>query len=283
MKCTRLNKELEDSVWDKICNEFKFVPDCTTSSYSWIDLPSPCKTYMLDVSAVGTHWDRLMNSLFVHLGSSEMYALNWQHDCFVFAPRDYWKIDKEYYDDDRNCNVYFPNYYPDGEYHFFVDPQWKCGIFGHPWLMQIAVFGEELIERIDMHAQMLGLSAVSETETIELTNEQRAQALIEELGFDFDKIDKKRIVKLIEKELSDYHEGSSEYIRLLCGYLFCLGDESDVELLTRVKTGINFDVQCMIDQEWIDSLKNGGIQDASARSRESIISDFICYYSNYGA
>lgn len=275
-----MNKELEDSVWNKICSRFKFVPDHKAVPYPWIELPTPFKIYQLDFSAVGTHWDRLINSVFVQLGSSELYALDWQHDCFVFSPRDYWKLVKEYHDDVRDCNVYFPHYYPDGDYYFFVDPQWKYGMFGHPRLMQIAVFGEELIGHVDRHAKMLGLSQVSAAGIPELTNEQRAKTLIDEFGFDFDKIDKKRIIQLIEKELSQYQEGSSEYIRLLCGYLYCLGDRSDIELLKRVKHGINFDVECMIDQEWIDSLENGGVQDSVTRSREFLISDFVRYYKS---
>ena len=276
---TVMNKELEDSVWDKICNGFKFVPDHNDVPYPWIELPAPFKIYQLDFSAAGAHWDRLMNSLFVRMGSSELYALDWQHDCFVFPPRDYWKLVKEYHDEGRNCNVYFPHYYPDGDYCFFVDPKWKYGIFGHPWLMQIAVFGEELIGFVDMHAKMLGLTQTSFATGQKLTNEQRAKALIDEFGFDLDKIDKNRVRQLIEKELSEYQEGSSEYIRLLCGYLYCLGDRSDSELLRKVKQGISFDVGCMIDQEWIDSLDNGGIQDPNVKSREMLIADFVRYYA----
>lgn len=276
-----LNEELAKSVWDKIHNEFKFVPVYTAESYQWISLPVPFKFYQLDQSVTGTHWDRMMNSLFVQLGSSELYALNWQHDSFVFAPRDHWKLVKEYHDDERDCNVYFPHYYPNGDYCFFVDPQWRYGLFGHPWLSQIAVFGEEFIGRIDIHAKGLGLSPVSEAGKSGSSNEERAKALIGELGFELDKIDKSRVIQLIEEELSQYREGSSEYIRLLCGYLYCLGDSSDAELLKKVKSGINFDVGCMIDQEWIDSLENGGIQDTATRSRETLISDFVSYYKDF--
>jgi phosphoribosylglycinamide formyltransferase-1 len=145
--------------------------------------------------------------------------------------------------------------------------------------MQIAVFGEELIGFVDMHAKMLGLTQTSAAAAPELTNEQRAKTLIDELGFDFGKINKERVRQLIEIELSEYQEGSSEYIRLLCGYLFCLGDRSDSELLKKVKHSISFDVGCMIDQEWIDSLENGGIQDSNVRSREMLIADFVRYYA----
>ena len=91
-----------------------------------------------------------------------------------------------------------------------------------------------------------------------MTNEERAEALIRALGFDFAAISKERIQALLQREIEEFQEGSSEYIRLLCGYLFCLGDAADVSLLEKAKYGVNFDVGCMVDGEWIDSLKNGG-------------------------
>lgn len=113
-----------------------------------------------------------------------------------------------------------------------------------------------------------------------MTNEERAKELVSELGFDFETIDKIRIIRLIENELEDYQDGSSEYIRLLCGYLYCLGDESDVSLLEKAKYNINFDVSCMIDGEWIDSLANRKV-DYPVRSREELVRDFIDYYKWY--
>ncbi len=110
-----------------------------------------------------------------------------------------------------------------------------------------------------------------------MTNEQRAEQIIVRYGFDFENINKADIINLIEKEIDDFQEGSSEYIRLLCGYLLCIGDESDSALIEKVKHGINFDVECMIDGEWIDSLK--GIDKEYTRSRDEIIESFISYYS----
>lgn len=77
--------------------------------------------------------------------------------------------------------------------------------------------------------------------------------LIQRFGFDFSMIPKNEIRNLIEQEMANFQEGSSEHIRLLCGYLYCLGDITDVPLLEKVKHGISFDVGCMIDKEWIDS------------------------------
>lgn len=116
-----------------------------------------------------------------------------------------------------------------------------------------------------------------------MTNEKRAEKLIQELGFNFDNISKSNIIELLESEINNFQDGSSEYIRLLCGYLYCLGDISDIPLIKKAKYGINMDVGCMIDSEWLTSLENGGIEDSFTRSRVDLIRDFIDYYSNYSA
>lgn len=114
-----------------------------------------------------------------------------------------------------------------------------------------------------------------------MTNEQRAELLVKKYGFDFENIPKEEIIQLIQKEIADYQPGSSEYIRLLCGYLYCIGDISDVPLMEKAKYGINMDVGCMIDEEWIESLKNGGVRAKYVNEREKIIGDFVSYYKAF--
>lgn len=114
-----------------------------------------------------------------------------------------------------------------------------------------------------------------------MTNEQRAEKVIEKYGFDFENIPKTEIINLIEEEIANYQSGSSEYIRLLCGYLYCLGDETDIALLEKAKYGINMDVGCMIDGEWIDSLK--GTESKYIRPRDKIIDDFVSDYKDFKA
>ena len=114
-----------------------------------------------------------------------------------------------------------------------------------------------------------------------MTNEQRAEKLIQTYGFDFDSISKNEIRRLLEAEIENYQEGSSEYIRLLCGYLYCIGDITDVPLLERAKYSINMDVGCMVEGEWIESLKNGGVEAEYINPRETIIENFVSYYKNF--
>ena len=107
-------------------------------------------------------------------------------------------------------------------------------------------------------------------------NEDRAERLINKYGFDFDSISRTEIRALIETEISEYQQGSSEYIRLLCGYLYCIGDEADIALIKKVKYGINFDVGQMIDNAWIENLEN-----KNSDNRVRLINEFISYYKNY--
>ncbi|MBQ7378426.1 MAG: hypothetical protein IJW70_01950 [Clostridia bacterium] len=111
-------------------------------------------------------------------------------------------------------------------------------------------------------------------------NEQRALKLVQEYGFDFENIQKQEIVQLLEQELESPWPGSAEYLRVLCGYLYCLGDASDVPLLEKAKYSVNMDVGSMIDAEWIDNLKNGGLadKDNNIRAREEIVQEFLQYY-----
>lgn len=114
-----------------------------------------------------------------------------------------------------------------------------------------------------------------------MTNEKRAMEIIKKYGFDFKQIPKQEIIDLIQKEIADYQPGSSEYIRLLCGYLYCIGDISDVPLLEKAKYGINMDVGCMVDGEWIESLKNGGVKTKLTAPRQKIIENFVSYYDGF--
>ena len=121
-----------------------------------------------------------------------------------------------------------------------------------------------------------------------LSSDERAENFLKRFGFDFDKIDKNEIIFLLNKEFeraitereSKFYD-SSECLRVLCGYLYCLGNISDVPLLEKVKYGIDMDVGTMIDGEWIDSLENGGIKTKYTQTRKEIIKGFVDYYESW--
>ena len=123
-----------------------------------------------------------------------------------------------------------------------------------------------------------------------LTSDERAENFIKRFGFDFDKIDRNQIISLINEEFERAVEerkrcfyDSSECLRVLCGYLFCLGDISDVPLLEKVKYKIDMDMGVAIDGIWIISLENNGIEmkEYDIPSKKEIIKDFVDFYKNY--
>lgn len=112
-------------------------------------------------------------------------------------------------------------------------------------------------------------------------NESRTAELLDKYGLDFIKVPAGEIRELLTEELKSPAEGSSEYIRLLCAYLFCAGGKEDAELIRKAKYTTNMDIGAMIDKEWLTSLENGGIADDETRSRDELIADIVMYYMDY--
>ena len=149
------NKDLYRTIWDKIYSDYSFHPS-TGSHGKWLKPEGVFRKYKL-----GKIWNEeqeaVINSILCEVIGKEMYALDWQHDCFLFDPNERILTGFEYYDDARKCNVYFPEYYPNGDYHFFVSKNWTFGLYGHPWRKELIVVGEELISAIEKNCFELGL------------------------------------------------------------------------------------------------------------------------------
>lgn len=137
-------------IWDQIFNEFCFKPSYDDwKDHPWISVPKPSKAYKIAPACWDEKMEVSVNSMFEQISSGLVYALDYQHDCFEFEPAEHIPYDYSYYDEQRGVNVYFPSYYPNGDYHFFIDKDWSFGMFGHPWKQEIVVWGKELIEMFD--------------------------------------------------------------------------------------------------------------------------------------
>ena len=136
------DKELYRTIWDKIYSDYAFYPS-VDSHGKWLKPEGVFRKFKL-VNNWNEAQEAVINSILCEVIGNEMYALVWQGDCFHFNPNEKIPIGYEYYDDVRDCNVYFPEYYPDGDYHFFVSKDWEFGLYGHPWRKELIVVGEEL-------------------------------------------------------------------------------------------------------------------------------------------
>lgn len=154
-----LDKDEYNAVWDKICRDFLFSPSYKSNNDLWLSIPMKSRKYRLN-SYFSEEQEKIINSILCRVNAGDMYALDWQHDCFIFNPCEEISLGYWFHDAERNCNVYFPSYYPDGDFHFFVSLDWSLGLYGHPWKEEMIVVGESLIQEFEKVQSILDITQI---------------------------------------------------------------------------------------------------------------------------
>ncbi|MCM1221684.1 MAG: DUF2716 domain-containing protein [Lachnospiraceae bacterium] len=152
-----LNIEEYNDIWNKLYRDFLFSPSDQASHAPWISFPMESRKYRLHC-VFSKEQEKIINSIFCRVNAKDMYALDWQHDCFIYNPCEEILSDDWFYDADRDCNVYFPSYYPNGDYHFFASFDWSVGLYGHPWKKEMIVVGETLIQEFETMQSVLPIT-----------------------------------------------------------------------------------------------------------------------------
>lgn len=151
-----IEADLEDKIWNKIYKDYKFNPSINLDV-----IPFKFK-FEVVCYALNSFWtlqqEHLVNEIFKEISNEELYALNWHHDCFIYNPHKYKNFTKQWYDESRDVNVYFPSYYPDGDYYFFIAKDFSYGLLGHPWREEIYIFGDALIELFKANEDALNIT-----------------------------------------------------------------------------------------------------------------------------
>ncbi|MCA1213102.1 MULTISPECIES: DUF2716 domain-containing protein [Bacillus amyloliquefaciens group] len=76
-----------------------------------------------------------------------IYALDWQHECYLFNPHS--PIDKDEFGE------WLVSVIPNGDYCFFIHQDFQWGLLGDPRQQTITVFGSPLIRAIERNAPVL--------------------------------------------------------------------------------------------------------------------------------
>ncbi|QBG58399.1 hypothetical protein D2M30_4100 [Bacillus amyloliquefaciens] len=76
-----------------------------------------------------------------------IYALDWQHECYLFNPHA--PIDKDEFGE------WLVPVIPNGDYCFFIHQDFQWGLSGDPRQQTITVFGSTLIRAIERNAPVL--------------------------------------------------------------------------------------------------------------------------------
>lgn len=153
MRVIHFNEEY-DQIWERVYEKLSFAP----SIYSWVtafDLDMPHRVYRLPEYV----WDQEQEALVEHLMaaaiSEEIYALDWQHPAYTYLPGEQHQM--EWRDEALKVNMYFPTYYPNGDYYFFVAKDLSFGWLGHPWQKKLFLFGDRMLHLLDGYEYQLGI------------------------------------------------------------------------------------------------------------------------------
>lgn len=162
-----LNEEERRRVWDRVDGELNFFPNCAGRSFEFHIPPFEIKGNHVVYAIENTDDDiSRMNSLITNAfinctkPGERIFALDWQHSAFLFNPRNPEEQESIYVKDARyfggGYNAYFPDYYPDGDYYFFISEDFRFGYLTHPWREEAWVFGDELIKEFESFYESIG-------------------------------------------------------------------------------------------------------------------------------
>lgn len=138
------NGEFE-RVWDRVYKELGFKPGMRESvpfeihkSYTVYGIGNMTEPQIDKLEAVG-------KEIFARISPGRIYALDWHHSAFLYDPGNPDEQKSIVTDEENGYYEYFPSFYPDGDYYFFIDENFNFGLLGHPWRQEIWIFGEPLL------------------------------------------------------------------------------------------------------------------------------------------
>ncbi|MBY0214567.1 DUF2716 domain-containing protein [Priestia aryabhattai] len=142
-------------IWKKVYKNFKFKP--SIAKFPSFKVPYPFITYDISdyfgesLPGVDTYDDLEEKALLAFkentLAEEYILALNWQHDCYWVNPR--LKFERDEFGE------WTIPIFPDGDYYFFIQKDFKWGFLGHPWEQSITIFGKDLISTFDKHKPIM--------------------------------------------------------------------------------------------------------------------------------
>ena len=163
-----LDNQIHNDIWDWVDKELAFSPNANDTTHGFpygppFKIPGNYAVYgienMSDVQR--DNMDYLVHRALCNtvLPGDCLYALDWFHSGFLYNPRTesdaaVWV---EYpFIKAGGFYIGIPDYYPDGDYYFFIDEHLEFGYLSHPWRKEVWIFGDKLIEEFEMIYQELG-------------------------------------------------------------------------------------------------------------------------------
>lgn len=160
-----LKDEEEQIVWDKVKYNFGFSPS-VKDNHTTFKFDIPFDVYDISNSPIysdNANINEIIKTSFIQCMDNDdfMYALDWQHTCFRYNPRTNNVIKYPVFmPNESYCgggnNVYFPEFYPNGDYYLFIAKDFRWGYLTHPWQKKVWIYGNKLMGLIKKYTNTLG-------------------------------------------------------------------------------------------------------------------------------
>ncbi|MEK3712004.1 DUF2716 domain-containing protein [Bacillus sp. FSL K6-1005] len=138
-----LNEENNDYIWSQVNGIIKWKPG---SEFYKIKPPKPYSVFDVSINIDKETIDDLESKMLKAFQActtpqETMYALDWQHESYVFHPHG--RIPKDEFGE-------WPvPIFPNGDYYFFFHQNFEWGVLGDPWQQTITLFGEKILNQIE--------------------------------------------------------------------------------------------------------------------------------------
>ncbi|MBL1230374.1 DUF2716 domain-containing protein [Enterococcus sp. BWB1-3] len=158
-----LPEEDENKIWAKVYESYSFSPNSNTETFK---IREPHDVYSckeaIYKAETDPNWSETLRNIFSQvLGNKPyMFVLDWQHNSFKYDPTNTKEKKNPIFISDESFmgggyNVYFPSFYPDGDYYLFIAQDFSWGYLTDPQKQQIFVYGETLRKKIEDHKNFL--------------------------------------------------------------------------------------------------------------------------------
>lgn len=162
--------QLYDEIWDWIYETLHFMPNCWDNGHDFpygppFEIPFAHQVYGIDnvSEAQLDEMNALAKQALLNAASEgqRIYALEWKSSGFLCDPESIGEFDMIWVEDPRyppngGYRAYFPEFYPDGDYYFFIDEHKQFGYLGHPWRKEVWIFGETLLKEFEQIYHKMG-------------------------------------------------------------------------------------------------------------------------------
>ena len=162
-----LNEQETGILEERVSLTLRFRPDAKYRGHSLLwwkrpfRLPKPWAVYALDnmsQAQIERMTPAVKNALLQATEPGKrLYAMDWHHCAFLYDPRkEHEQKRVKLAEEGGKYPAAFPFYYPDGDYYFFLDENFRFGYLGQPWRKEIWAFGEALLPELARIAPDLG-------------------------------------------------------------------------------------------------------------------------------